>query len=571
MIRNKVFKLLFLVAFMFVFFSSCALFKRQSNKEEKYKDRVENRQIQFIYAYAEACKQKMLENYDEAENYFLIAIKANTNSAASYYFLGEIFAKRQDFQNALTFATKATELNKHNFWYKIFRSKLLKKTGRVLEAVNELKEAVKIKDNAKFAYLETAQLYLELNKPQKAVLQLEKVLEKFGITEDVVFNLYDIYVRMKDKANALKTVKKLVKYFPAEDNYKALLAEYYIAFKQYDRAGKIFEELIKNEPDNPAIRLSFSEYCRLTNDNSKFAQNLQILLNNQDIEINTKLKILVSGYPNLLSDEQYDDMLNVLVENYPNNAKAHTVYAEYLLSKNNKKEGADVLRQAVELDNSDFNLILALLELDYDIEDFDAMFNDADKQLSYYPNQPKLFFYKGFAAYKIEKYSEALRLLDYGKDIVIDDSALTAQFYLYKAKTYFELEKFDLSDKNFESLLKLTPNNYYAASDYAYSLIFRKKNLSKAKKMITKCINKSPESSRYNRIMAFYYFNENQYLKAEKFIKKSVETSHDDYLSIELYGDILHKLGKNKEANQMWKKAIKLGADKEEVQKKIKN
>ena len=188
----------------------------------------------------------------------------------------------------------------------------------------------------------------------------------------------------------------------------------------------------------------------------------------------------------------------------------NTLFAEHLLKNNNKNEAAKHIRKAVDIDNSDFNLVLALFKIDYDTGDFKSLQSDSEKLKEIYPNQSKVFFYNGLASYKLKNYEVAKKTLDYGKDLVIEDNWLLARFWFYIGEAEQALLQQDKASKSFEKALK-----------YIEIVI---KNITK-----------------------------------------------ENYKIYELYGDILFENNKVDKAVTYWKKAYKHNSKSKELEEKIKN
>ena len=67
-----------------------------------------------------------------------------------------------------------------------------------------------------------------------------------------------------------------------------------------------------------------------------------------------------------------------------------------------------------------------------------------------------------------------------------------------------------------------------------------------------------------------YYYLIDDYLKAEKFLKRAVELMPDDPIVNDHYGDILWKLNRKIQARCFWTNVLKMDDAEEEMLKKIK-
>lgn len=109
-----------------------------------------------------------------------------------------------------------------------------------------------------------------------------------------------------------------------------------------------------------------------------------------------------------------------------------------------------------------------------------------------------------------------------------------------------------------------------AMNNYAWISYLRKENLQEAQLMVAECLRLAPEDFYAMDTYAHLLFLGENYGRAEEWQRKALETGAADRPSyVEMYGDILFKLGRAKEALKHWKKAVKLGSTAPLLAKKI--
>ena len=84
--------------------------------------------------FVNANKEKILGNIDKAEELFLQCIEKDPNDAASLFELSKIYSSKNNFDEALQSAEKASEISPENDWYKLYLASLYKKNNEFLKA-----------------------------------------------------------------------------------------------------------------------------------------------------------------------------------------------------------------------------------------------------------------------------------------------------------------------------------------------------------------------------------------------------------------------------------------------------
>ena len=89
--------------------------------------------------------------------------------------------------------------------------------------------------------------------------------------------------------------------------------------------------------------------------------------------------------------------------------------------------------------------------------------------------------------------------------------------------------------------------------------------------MLLIAYNKRPNDPYIIDSVGWAYYLQEDYVKAEKFIRQAIELLPADPIINDHYGDILWKLKKPLQANYFWNYVLNLEDTKSETKKKIKN
>tara|TARA_B100001142_G_scaffold199623_1_gene198353 strand:- start:821 stop:2506 length:1686 start_codon:yes stop_codon:yes gene_type:complete len=192
-----------------------------------------------------------------------------------------------------------------------------------------------------------------------------------------------------------------------------------------------------------------------------------------------------------------------------------------------------------------------------------AEFDKIDK-----PNNKMLFdianFYKNS-----KKYDEAI--IYYTKLInTFDDISVMKSDLLYRrGGSYERIGKYENADKDLLHALILDPEDAYVLNYLAYSWLERDYKIDEAIEMLEKAYSLKNNDPYIIDSIGWAYYLINDYLKAEKFLKRAVELMPDDPIVNDHYGDILWKLDRKIQARYFWRNVLSMDDAEVEMIKKI--
>ena len=184
------------------------------------------------------------------------------------------------------------------------------------------------------------------------------------------------------------------------------------------------------------------------------------------------------------------------------------------------------------------------------------------------PNKKILFdvanFYKNSKEYKkaINFYTRLITELDENSDIKSD--------LLYRrGASYERIKNYKKADEDFLNALKISPNDAYILNYLAYSWLERNYKINEAINMLEIAYESKSNDPYIIDSIGWAYFLINDFLKAEKFLKRAVELMPDDPIVNDHYGDILWMLDRKIQARYFWSNVIKMEDAEEDMIEKI--
>ena len=565
-----------------LFFVSCKSVKKNVTKDEAKKaDEIvvpvkltEDQQRKFEYFFFEAIREKMKGNIQKAVMYYNECLKIDPTSSATMYEMASIYYNVKDFTRAQGFLERAVQINKKNVWYKLLLAEVYQSNKLNDQAINIYENLVKeYPDNEEYLY-GLAQLYQQNKNFDKAIETYNKLEEQIGLNEVISVEKEKIYLQTKKNKLALGELEKLVKKFPGESRYYGFIADYYLYIKDYVNALKYYNKVLEIDPDNGIAYFSIANLDLIKKDTLGFKKNFNKALLSKGLPYEMKLqKILpfvVDRQNGFITDQDLEEFFQILIKDNPYQSNGYIYYANFLKSINKNEEALKIFKEAIAIEPNNDMVWQEILFLEYDLKKLKEIKEDGKSAIEKYPENPLFYLLTGSAYMQTEDFDTALELLKKGINYSGNNDKLKSQFYASIGDCYYNMKEKDTAFKFYDESLKLDELNLIVLNNYSYYLSLEKKNLSKAEKMISKCVELEPGNSTYLDTYAWVMFQMKRYFEAKYLIERAIDNGGDtNDVILEHYGDILYFNGDKEGAIKQWKKALKIGKGSGKLEEKI--
>ena len=539
-----------------------------AEKEKKQKP------VSNVQALIDAKKCQITGNVDKAESLYRDYIEKYPQDPVAYYELAGILGSKNNLGESANLASKAVELDPDNVWYKLFLAEVYQIKGDYKEAISLYKLIIDGNpDNLDYLY-QLAALNIASERFRDAVEIYDRIEKKTGVSEEISLQKEKLYLLLKDIPRALQELEQLVNAFPEEPKYLSILAEFYLANGQSAEALKTYLKILELDPDDPYIHMSLADYYRKQGNKEQAFEELKEGFANPNLDIDTKVTILLSFYTlNELYTELKDKafiLANILLDVHPGNPKSHSIYGDLLIQDKKTGEAREEFLKAVTLDSSNYVIWEEVMRLDLQLEMYDHLASFSERAIELFPEQPIPFLFSGMAAFQQKRFEDALTAFDRGSKMVVSNDELLATFYMYMGDTYHSLNRIDESDKAYEKSLAIKYDNPYVLNNYAYYLSLRGKDLDKAEKMAKRAITLEPDNSSFQDTYGWVLYKQGRYEDAEPWIDRALDDKEGISAEVlEHYGDVMFKLGNVGKALEYWIKARDKGPGSALLEKKI--
>ena len=572
----------YLILLLLIFTASCKSVSK-SVRHKKTSETVkvqpvklsEEDQRKFEYFFFEAIREKMKGNIQKSLMYYNECLKLDPTSAATMYEMANIYYNVKDFVKAQGLLERAVQINTDIIWYKLLLAEVYQMNNLTDNAIKIYEQLVKQNpDNEEYIY-GLAQLYQRNHNYDQAIDAYNKLEEKIGLNEVITLEKEKIYLDMNKNKNALAELEKLVKKYPAESRYYGFIADYYMFLKDYEDALKYYNKVLEIDPDNGLAYFSLANLDIIEKDTIAFRENFEKGIKSKGTPFQVKLQkilpLIVDRKNGFITDQDIIDYFDLLTEKYPYESQGFIYYANFLKSLNEKEKAVKYFKKAVDIDPNNDMVWQEILFLEYDLQKIDDIRKDGVIAISKFPENPLFYLITGSAFMQSKDYQTALDYFTKGVEKAGNNAKLKSQFFASIGDCYYSLKDKKTAFQYYDESLKLDELNLIVLNNYSYYLSLENKNLSKAEKMISKCVELEPGNSTYLDTYAWVMFKMKRYYEAKYLIERAIDNGGDTSdVILEHYGDILYMNGDKEGAITQWKKALKLGKGSGKLEEKIK-
>lgn len=532
----------------------------------------------FTEAFMDGVKEKSLGNYNPALKAFEKALAIDSKSNATMYEIAQLYADRFNRgKDALVLMQKIYSSDKSNQYYKALLAKLLKSQNEHAKASKIWGELFREHVENRNYFYEYANSLVSSNNISELFKAFDEYEKVYGKDEMIISQRISILEYQNKKEQVISEYLKLIAEFPNESDYYKRLGDYYLRIKDAEKAFEMYKKLLELDPENAEVRISLSDYYWTKGDKIKAFAELKVAFANANLNIDTKMKILLSYFAATdatnkdenLKKEAYD-LLDILEKTHPNDPKSYSVSGDFLYRDKKISESRDKFLKVLSLDSSRFAVWQQIMIIDSELNDNLSLEKNSSAAIELFPNQAVCYLFNSMALIQLKKYEEAIQSLNTGRSLVVGDNVILAEFYTNLGEAYNDLKNYPESDKAFEKSIELKPDNAYVMNNYSYYLSLRGEKLDRADVLGKRLNEISPNISTYQDTYGWVLYRMKKFDDAARWLEKAVNNGGtSSAVILEHYGDALYQTNKIDKAIEYWQKAKEKGKASDFLDQKI--
>ncbi len=574
---------IFLPLFLIVLLASCSGTKAVNSgpsSPDTEGSAPKDKQAMEMRLFLDATSARLQGDPGKAVQLYRAALKVDPTNAAAMFELAKLYHQAQQGDEALAMAKKAVATDKTNIWYRFLLADLSTQLGDLpgaTKAYQGILDKWPERYEVYFGLADVLSKQKKIDEAQKVYRDLEK---RIGPSEELVMREYDMLVGANEIEKARDLLERTITADPQDTRYYGMLAEVCQELGQDEKALELYKKAIAADPDDSMTRISLAQFYYDKGDLAQGFEQLREAFSDPDLDIDPKMQLLLGFYQmtgatqadsvNQQLVEQSHQLIDVLKKAHPQSGKPWSIEGDFFIREQKPELARDAFREALLHEQDKFPIWSALLQLDYQLADWKSLDEDAAKAADLFPTQPELYLYQGIALTQLKRNDEGIDALVTGRDLVVDNKQLEAQFWSLLGDSYNSVKDYPRSDEAYGKALAINANDASALNNWAYYLSERGEQLAKAEEMSRKCNDLSPGVATYMDTYAWILYKEGQYDKAKEWQEKALKANDkDEGVLLEHYGDILFKLGDVAGALEHWKKAQAAGGASDLIDRKV--
>lgn len=576
---------LLLGAFVAMLLNACGAAKPAARDEagpEGATDAQGNdKRAEVMRLFMEATQARLQGNLPKALSLYQRCVKADPQNSAAYFELAKLYHQGQNFGQAVSYAKQAVATDKSNIWYRFLLADLYRQGNQPQEAIDVYKGILEQWPERYEVYLDLAAAYAYAGKPAEAAKAYGDVEKRFGLGEDLVHHAFNTYMAMGQWDEAEKLLGRAIAASPSNAEFVGMLAEAYDGQGKVEQALEQYRKALAMNPGNSLLRISLAEHYYSTGRMDEAYRELGEAFADPEVDIDAKMQVLIGFFEMTEREgEKPEDrpdlirrsyaLIEALERAHPESGKPHTIHGDFLLRDGKLEEAREEFRKALALEKDRFPIHAQILQLDLQLGDHAALVKDAAHTIELFPTSPEAYLYKGIAHSQLGQHDDAIEALVTGRDLIVDNPPLTAQFWSSLGEAYNKAKRFAKSDEAYAKALAIMPDDPTTLNNHAYYLSLRGDQLDKAEQMSRRSNELAPGQPSYQDTYAWVLFRLGRYADARAWIEKALAGSpNPDGELLEHYGDILYELGEKSLALEKWKQAKARGGAGDLIDRKI--
>ena len=489
--------------------------------------------VKATYVLMEAQRQHFLEHDDAFYHLIAYAYSLDSTNTSIAFYMGVAKFERTSFEHTDELTAALAQMRKH-----VEAQPEDKYEARLYAhaafLVNQYQEGLRVLNIQHQLYpqddnlLSTMADAYEKTSDYKKALAIYDTLQQWqGQSVELSSAKLKAYQALNDTTGAIHEMRALLASAPTNADYNLAMGKMLFMFGYRDSAMVYYDKAQQYEPDNGLTYLTKAEYYLALGDTLNYDRQTYQALVSTDLDVESKLQILVNYTKTLLSAKdtthRTDHLFDVLIEQHPLEPQIRVLYSEYLMVIDNNEGAAEQIDYALNLDPTNEELWTRLMAYHLYAGNYEKAIEVGDKAIRLNPDNVELYSYLGSSCYSVKQYDKAIEVYD--KALAILDSTQVddrSNLLSGKADVKFAMGDTIAAFALYDQSLDLNPDNPGTLNNYAYFLALSNRDLDKAERMSAKTIVEDAANPTYLDTYAWVFYMRKEYTMAQLYIEMAI-------------------------------------------------
>ena len=539
------------LALMFVACSS----SEKSATQQSQSSKIQNEDL-ALHHFLEGSVLDTKQDYAKAILEYQDALRYREDAAA-YHAIAKDYSILGKNELAMQNGREAVRLAPENRTYHESLAEIYLNAFEIDGAIKEYETIVRIDPGHADGWLNLAKLW-QVKDPQKALEHYQTILDKFGPSADVYFQMAQLYTSQNRLDKATESLTGLLSTDPGNFEVKKALGDLYLRRDSVDTALKIYDELTELHPENLEVRASIAHAYLVKQDYEHASEQFETVLKKDTLSADDELRfgqIFVSFIEKDSAVAPYAlNLFRKISKNYPSDWRPYWYLAAISNVARDDSAALANYEKVRTLAKWNPDGWVGVASVYYDRGEFTEAINTLNEAKRIIPQEFRIYFLLGISYQRLHQAIEAAGALE--KALQLNDKQVDALTAL--GLVYDELKRHEDSDSMYERAIRIAPQNHLLLNNYGYSLAERGIQLERALAMSKEAVRQQPLNTSYLDTFGWIFFQRGEYEEAARYVKKAVDLGSTSTVIHEHLGDIYYKLSQKEKAIEFWQKAVEL-------------
>ncbi len=556
--------------------------------------------LRAAYHYTNAIKRATIhQDTAAARKLYNEALSLDSLYAPANYQMAQLLLKEPGHEaEAAEYARRAYEQDSTNHWYADTYARSLVLGNRYDDALPLYRRLLKIDANNPDNYRILAMVYQQRKQPYSAISVLDSADMRFGKIPLLSNMKRNLLISTGQMERAIDEAKENYDAAPYEQENVLSLAETYAAAKKDSLARITFEQALAMDSTSVMALGAYADFCSQQRDTKGYLGTLQRLYALDEFPLQRKIDL----FNHLTQDRKFygnnyyafGGMVTAMALRHPTDKRVVDIYGDHLIAGGDLDGALAHFKLHLDDEPKQLDYYMAVI----DIEDYKNRTDSVDlylqRAVQHFPDDPALYIRKANRQYIKGDLHGSVATFEEAYAIAPTDS-LRGQIRGYIGDTYHamverlrsgseadttgyrirlkEKKALKLCFESYEKSLALQESNAMVLNNYAYFLSEETNDeelLEKAMKMSARAIHLEKGNATYLDSFAWILYKLGRLEQARTHMRQalSLDTSKSPELPLH-YGDILFALNERFMAETYWKRALEMGANKQEIEQRL--
>lgn len=508
-----------------------------------------------------------MQDYNEALDLLTMAYIKLPDHAGVNFALADAYMYLADFTNAAYYGKQAVEIDPENKFYHMKLAEIYFRSGQNMQVIETLKQTENYFPNDPDVLFFLASTYSDEGDYTGSNEIYARILKLQGPDIQIHYQRFRNFTMQEMHDEAIEELEIIYRMEPENTSIMQTLGALYLDNDQTEKALEIYEEALQANPRQPEVKIALSDLYIQEDDWDRAGPLLYEVMGDSLVQPQVKSELVqflmarfVRDQENAVLRDNTADIIELYAENYPDDAPAQALAADFFLTIEDYTMALLKLRETIRLMPENEPAWRQMVQLLYTQNEFDELISIKDEVEKQVPEDAFIRFFIGNAYSITHDPQNAIEWLE-----LATKAPARANFksivYGSLGDTYYTVERYDDAWSAYEKSIELDPANSTSLNNYAYYLSVRNEKIEVAYEMSKKSLENEPHNPSFLDTLGWIYFKKGDYAKAYEYISASIDNGAASATVYEHLGDVYDKLGDDNKAREWWGKAFDVDPD----------